>query len=351
MKTIALANGRSGTRSPAAEPLLSVEGLKTYFRTGHGLLRAVDDVSFELAAGRTLGVVGESGSGKSVMARSLAGLVPEPPAIRAGGRVLFAGRDLRQLSERQLRRVRGREIAMIFQDPMTALNPVLPIGRQIAQVLKLHLGMTRRQAMARAQALLDSVGIPSPRQRLDEYPHQLSGGMRQRVMIALALACDPKLLIADEPTTALDVTVQAQILELLKQQQQERHMALILITHDIGVVAGLADDIAVMYAGRIVERAPALALFADMRMPYTAALFRSIPRLENPSHTRLEAIGGMPPDMADLPAGCRFAPRCKLADMHCHAAEPPLAGDTPDHRYACWHPLHLDAEKVDAGKR
>jgi peptide/nickel transport system ATP-binding protein len=323
--------------------LLVVEDLKTYFRATRGLVRAVDGVSFSLAAGRTLGIVGESGSGKSVLARSLLGLVPEPPGVRAGGSILFGGRDLRRLAEREFRQVRGREIAMVFQDPMTALNPVMPIGRQIAQVLKLHLRMTGTAARARALELLTSVGIPSPRRRLGEYPHQLSGGMRQRVMIALALACDPRLLIADEPTTALDVTVQAQILDLLKRQQEDRHMALILISHDLGVVAGLADDIAVMYAGRIVERASAEALFADMRMPYTAALFRSIPKLANASHTRLEAIGGRPPDLVDLPAGCRFAPRCRFADEQCRAGEPALAGESAEHVYACWHPMHLHA--------
>ena len=300
--------------SPEA-PLLRVDGLTTYIQTPRGLLHAVDDVSFDLAPGRTLGVVGESGSGKSVMARSLLGLLPEPPAIKVGGRVMFGGRDLRQLSESALRRVRGREIAMVFQDPMTALNPVLPIGRQIAQVVQLHLGMTRRQAIARALVLLDSVGIPSPKQRLEEYPHLLSGGMRQRVMIALALACDPKLLIADEPTTALDVTVQAQILELLASLRAELGMAMLLITHDLAVVAEACDEVMVLYAGRVVERAPTAELLARPRHPYTAGLLRARESLE-------EIPGSLP---AERLPGCAFAPRCTRAQDRCRAEAPELA--------------------------
>ncbi len=334
------------TGNPVAcsgEPLLRLESLKVYFRTRRGLVRAVDGVSLSLARGRTLGIVGESGSGKSVLARSLLRLLPERTVIRVGGRILFDGQDLCQLSEAELRRIRGRRIAMVFQDPMTSLNPVIPIGRQIAQVLKYHLGMQPRAAADRALELLASVGVPSPRQRLEEFPHQLSGGMRQRAMIALALACDPELLITDEPTTALDVTVQAQILDLLHRQQNERGMALILISHDLGVVARLADRIAVMYAGRIVEQAEAEALFDDMRMPYTAALFRSIPKLNNASHTRLEAIDGRPPDLAGDLRGCRFAPRCRFADERCRREDPPLVHEQPDHEYTCWHPVHLTA--------
>ncbi|MBS0524344.1 MAG: ABC transporter ATP-binding protein [Proteobacteria bacterium] len=330
------------------EPLLRLESLKVYFRAARGLVRAVDGVSVALERGRTLGIVGESGSGKSVLARSVLRLLPERSTIQTGGRILFDGQDLCRLSESELRRIRGRRIAMVFQDPMTSLNPVIPIGRQIAQVLKYHLGMAPKAASARALDLLASVGVPSPRQRLEEFPHQLSGGMRQRVMIALALACDPELLIADEPTTALDVTVQAQILDLLHRQQNERGMTLILISHDLGVVAKLADRIAVMYAGRIVEQASAEALFGDMRMPYTAALFRSIPKLANPSHTRLEAIDGRPPDLAGELRGCRFAPRCRFAGDRCRDEEPPLGRKPPDHEYACWHPMHLTARGGNA---
>ena len=343
MSAVSMPGSTTGVPICNDEPLLKLESLRVYFRAARGLVRAVDGVSFSLARGRTLGIVGESGSGKSVLARSLLRLLPEQTTIRAGGRILFDGQDLGQLSEAELRRIRGRRIAMVFQDPMTSLNPVMPIGRQIAQVLKYHLGMAPKAASARALDLLASVGVPSPRQRLEEFPHQLSGGMRQRVMIALALACDPELLIADEPTTALDVTVQAQILDLLYRQQSERGMTLILISHDLGVVARLADRIAVMYAGRLVEQASAEALFGDMRMPYTAALFRSIPKLANPSHTRLEAIDGRPPDLARELRGCRFAPRCRFVDDRCRSEEPPLVREPPDHEYACWHPVHLAA--------
>ena len=337
-----------GASATAEQALLRVDSLKVYFRAARGLVRAVDGVSFALARGCTLGVVGESGSGKSVLARSLLGLLPDGATIRAGGHILFDGQDLSRQSEAALRRIRGRRIAMVFQDPMTALNPVMPVGGQIAQVLRHHFGMGTAAARTRGLELLASVGVPSPRQRLDEFPHQLSGGMRQRVMIALALACDPELLIADEPTTALDVTVQAQILDLLRRQQAERGMALILISHDLGVVARLADRIAVMYAGRMVEQASAQALFADMRMPYTAALFRSIPRLANPSHTRLEVIDGRPPDLAADLTGCRFAPRCRLADARCRAEEPPTEREPPDHEFTCWHPVKLTAAHDDA---
>jgi peptide/nickel transport system ATP-binding protein len=324
-------------------PLLDVEDLKIHFRANRGLVQAVDGVSLSVRRGETLGIVGESGSGKSVLARSILGLLPAQLAIRAGGRIMFDGQDLNRMSEAQLRRVRGRRIAMVFQDPMTSLNPVMTVGRQIGKVLTYHLGLSQKAAAERALELLASVGVPSPGQRLHEYPHQLSGGMRQRVMIALALACDPELLIADEPTTALDVTVQAQILDLLQRQQSDRGMALILISHDLGVVSRLADRIAVVYAGRIVEQASTKALFADMRMPYTAALFRSTPRLTNASHTRLEAINGRPPDLALKLRGCRFAPRCRFADERCRADEPPRALEPPDHEYFCWHPVHLQA--------
>ena len=305
------------------------------FRTERGRLRAVDGVSFELEAGRTLGLVGESGCGKTVMSRSLLKLHPV-----AGGRIVFDGRDLLTLDEAELREVRGREISIVFQDPMTSLNPVLTIGEQIVETLTHHLRMGRRAARDRARELLAAMGIPSPGARLGEYPHQLSGGMRQRVTIAMALACEPKLLIADEPTTALDVTVQAQILDLLQRQQAERGMAMILVSHDLGVVAGRTDDIAVMYAGRIVERAPTGLLFARPRMPYTESLLRAVPRLDLPSHTRLLAIAGAPPDLVDLPPGCRFQPRCPRAGERCRVEEPDLTRTADaEHWYACFYPV------------
>jgi peptide/nickel transport system ATP-binding protein len=316
-------------------PLLQVCDLRVEFRTERGLLRAVDGVSFELGAGRTLGIVGESGCGKTVLSRSLLRLNPI-----AGGRVLFEGNDLAAMDESELRTVRGRDVSIVFQDPMTSLNPVLTIGNQIAETLTHHLRMGRQAARARARDLLAAVGIPAPDARLREYPHQLSGGMRQRVTIAMALACEPRLLIADEPTTALDVTVQAQILDLLQTQQRERGMAMILISHDLGVVAGRTDEIAVMYAGRIVERAPTRQLFERTRMPYTVALLRAIPRLDHSNHTRLVAIGGRPPDLVDPPPGCRFAPRCDRVRERCREEEPPLAADSdPGHQFSCWYPV------------
>ncbi|WP_019630322.1 ABC transporter ATP-binding protein [Actinomadura atramentaria] len=320
-------------------PLLRVTDLTTHFRTDRGLMRAVDGVSFTLERGRTLGVVGESGSGKTVLSRSVMGLLPRGDVVR-GGTVQYAGEDISALDEDGLRRLWGREIAMVFQDPMTSLNPVVRIGRQITEHLRLHTGASRADARAKAAALLKSVGIPEPERRLREYPHQLSGGMRQRVMIAVALATGPRLLLADEPTTALDVTVQAQILDLLRAQQRQRDMAMILVTHDLGVVAGRTDEVAVMYAGRVVERAPTRTLFTNMRMPYTEALVRSIPRIADPGHTRLAAIPGRPPDMTRPPAGCRFAPRCAYARDKCRAEQPPLReSGEPGHTFACWYPV------------
>ncbi len=318
--------------------LLDVQDLHTHFATPHGLLRAADGVSFKLDAGRALGIVGESGSGKSVLARSLLDLLPSPPAVKAGGRIVFEGQDLRSLSEAQMRRVRGRRIAMIFQDPLTSLNPVLTVGRQIVQVLRQHTGLRGRAAHERAVELLAQVGIAAPRQRVRDYPHHMSGGMRQRVVIAIALACDPKLLIADEPTTALDVTVQAQILDLLQRLQTERSMALILISHDLGVVAGTCDHIAVMYGGRIVEQGPVRSIFRKAQMRYTEALLRAIPDMQAPSHTRLSTIEGQPPVLIDPPRGCRFAPRCDHALPDCADRVPPSAGQG-EHRYTCWNPV------------
>ena len=322
-----------------ADPLLVVNDLHTSFRTGRGTVHAVDGVSLTVGRGKTLGIVGESGSGKTVLARSIMGLLPTRDVIRSGT-VLFAGHEMTTMAPAQLRQVWGAQMSMIFQDPMTALNPVVRIGRQITDSLRLHLHMDRREAHTTAVELLRSVGIPSPEERVRWYPFQLSGGMRQRVMIAIALACAPRLVLADEPTTGLDVSVQAQILDLLEAMQSERHMAVVLVTHDLGVVAKRADEIAVMYAGRIVERAPTRTLFAHTHMPYTRALMDSIPRLANPSGTRLQAIGGRPPDLIHPPKGCRFAPRCPYAQDKCRESDPPLrTAASSDHVFACWFPL------------
>jgi peptide/nickel transport system ATP-binding protein len=322
-----------------AETLLTVEDLRTTFDTPRGKLTAVDGVSFELEAGRTLGVVGESGSGKTVLSRSVMRLLPKRGATSTG-RVRFNGHEMVGLTQKQLRGIWGTELAMVFQDPMTSLNPTMRIGNQITESLRYHLGMSSSEATEHAVVLLSSVGIPTPERRLHDYPHQLSGGLRQRVTIAIALACGPRLLFADEPTTALDVTVQAQILDLLAAQQRERSMAMILVTHDLGVVAGRTDDIAVMYGGKIVEQAPTHTLFAEMRMPYTEALLGSIPRADQPSHTPLQAIPGRPPDLVSPPPGCRFAPRCPYAQPRCRHEEPPLReAPTKGHRFACWFPV------------
>jgi peptide/nickel transport system ATP-binding protein len=324
---------------PSDEPVLVVEHLSTTFATPRGPLTAVDDVSFSLRRGTALGIVGESGSGKSVTARSVMRLLPKSN-VTTTGEVSINGVDMMALSAKELRAMWGPEVAMVFQDPLGSLNPVMRIGDQVAEGLRIHHKVSKREARASALSLLRSVGIPSPETRLDDYPHQLSGGMRQRVVIAIALACGPKLLIADEPTTALDVTVQAQILDLLQDQQRERHMPLVLITHDLGVVAGRTQEVIVMYAGRIMERAPTQVLFRDMKMPYTEALFRSIPKVEYPSHTKLAIIPGRPPNMVDPIRGCRFAPRCRYAQPRCLEEEPELtpAADR-DHIYRCFYPV------------
>jgi oligopeptide/dipeptide ABC transporter ATP-binding protein len=324
--------------SELEEPLLDVQDLQTAFRTDRGLVRANNGVSFTLDRGKTLGVVGESGSGKTVLTRSIMGLLPRANLERSGS-VRFAGHDLTTLTPLQLRDVWGTQMSVIFQDPMTALNPVVRVDRQLTESLRIRLGLDRRAAHDTAVALLTSVGIPAPEQRMRNYPHELSGGMRQRVMIAIALACGPKLVLADEPTTGLDVTLQAQILDLLATLQRERAMGMILVTHDLGVVANRADDIAVMYAGRIVEQAPTKNLFSHTRMPYTEALLRSIPRLTDPSHTRLRAIPGRPPDLAALPPGCPFAPRCPYAQDRCRAEDPPSRTAGAGHRFSCWYPV------------
>ena len=327
-------------------PLLEVIDLKTWFDTPRGILKAVDGVSFSVEQGKTLGIVGESGSGKTVLSRSVMNLLPKKAAIPAGGQILFQGRDIRKVSMKEMRTIWGREMAMVFQDPMTSLNPVVKIGRQITEGLRHHLDLNRKESKETAVALLRSVGLPAPERRLGEYPHQLSGGMRQRVTTAIALACGPKLLIADEPTTALDVTVQKQILDLLQTQQRDRHMGMMLITHDLGVVANRADEIVVMYAGQVVERAPTKTLFKSMRHPYTEALLRSIPRIENRSHTLLEAIPGRPPDLANLPEGCRFAPRCRYAQDRCVTENPDLfLAEQPGHEYRCFYPVGTAAGK------
>jgi peptide/nickel transport system ATP-binding protein len=334
---------RTITAQQSSTRLLEVSDLHTGFKTEKGLVRAVNGVSFTLDRGKTLGIVGESGSGKSVLSRSIMGLLPRRNVEREGS-VQFEGAEISNLSGTAMREFWGTEMAMIFQDPMTSLNPVVKIGRQITESLRYHLRMPRDQADANALSLMKSVGIPESERRLNEYPHQMSGGMRQRIVIAVALACGPKLLFADEPTTALDVTVQAQILNLLQQQQRERDMAMVLVTHDLGVVAGRADDIAVMYAGQIVEMAPTKILFAQMRMPYTEGLLKSIPKLEQPSHSRLEIIGGRPPDLIKPPAGCKFSPRCPYAQDRCRVEAPPLIeADTPGHYFRCWYPVGTDA--------
>lgn len=320
-------------------PLLKVENLKVNFATDYGNLRAVDNVSLGVKRGQTLGIVGESGSGKTVLSRAILGLLPRTAGMVAES-ILFEGKQLFGMNEEGFRKLRGKELAIIFQDPMTSLNPTMTVGKQITETLTEHLKLRRKEALDRAVELLASVGIPSPAQRIKEYPHQLSGGMRQRVVIAIALSCEPKLLIADEPTTALDVTVQAQILDLLGKYQQDHNMTMILITHDLGVVAGHTDEIAVMYAGKVVEQAPTAALFKNMRMPYTEALLNSIPRLEQPPHIRLQTISGRPPNLTRPLKGCRFHPRCHYAQELCYQKEPPLAHSSDlKHRFACWHPV------------
>ena len=324
-----------------AEPLLRVEDLKTYFYTDTAVVRAVDGVSFDVNAGETLAVVGESGSGKSVTALSILRLVSAPPGRTVGGRILFKGRDLLTLSPSEIRRIRGKEISMIFQEPMTSLNPVYSCGEQIIESLILHEHLSRRAARGRAIEMLQLVGIPAPEQRVDEYPHQLSGGMRQRVMIAMALACRPSILIADEPTTALDVTIQAQILELLKRLQRELGMAVILITHDLGVVAETADRVAVMYAGQIVEYCDVRAAFQHPLHPYTAGLQASLPSLGE-SEDRLRVIPGNVPNPARFPEGCRFHPRCAVAEAACRL-EPRLETFAGGHLSRCRRSSEIDA--------
>jgi oligopeptide transport system ATP-binding protein len=320
----------------SGEPLLEVKNLKTQFFTQDGVVKAVDDVSFYVMPGETLGVVGESGSGKSMTGLSIMRLIPNPPGKIVQGEVTFNGRDILKMSEEQVRSIRGNDIAMIFQDPMTSLNPVLTINRQISEALQLHMGMNKEQAKRRSIELLKMVGIPNAEERVGQYPHQFSGGMRQRVMIAMALSCNPKLLIADEPTTALDVTIQAQILDLMRTLQNETGTGVIMITHSMGVVAGMADRVQVMYAGHIVETASTEEIFANPRHPYTVGLMKSIPRLDARSKEKLQPIRGLPPDLIDLPDMCPFVPRCNYAREKCEQKNPPLIQVAPGHHSACW---------------
>ncbi|MEJ2214977.1 MAG: ABC transporter ATP-binding protein [Gemmatimonadota bacterium] len=336
--------------------LLSVRDLRTWFHTDAGVARAVDGVSFDVGRGEVVGIVGESGCGKSVTSLSVMRLVPEPPGeIQPGSRVEFDGRDLLSLSAAGMRAVRGNDIAMVFQEPMTSLNPVQRVGAQVAEPLRVHRGLDRSAARERALELLAMVGIPSPEERIDDYPHQLSGGMRQRVMIASALACEPALLIADEPTTALDVTIQAQILELLLDLRDRLGMAVILITHDLGVIAETCDRVVVMYAGRVVEQAPARDLFLDPRHPYTQGLLEALPQLDR-RQERLAVIPGAVPAPTAWPAGCRFHPRCRYAWDRCTAGEPELFPASSDHLDRCWletatPPSYPDGESRPATRR
>jgi peptide/nickel transport system ATP-binding protein/oligopeptide transport system ATP-binding protein len=325
-----------------AAPVLEVEGLRTIFHTMEGTIHAVNGVSFHLRAGELVGVVGESGSGKSVTMMSLMKLLPEPPAEIVAGTARLGGRDLLKLKPGALRRVRGAEVGFVFQDPMTSLNPVFTVGFQLIEPLREHLGLGKRAARARAVELLALVGIPSPEERLGDYPHQFSGGMRQRVMIAIALACDPKVLIADEPTTALDVTIQAQIIELVKKLRQELGMGIVWITHDLGVVAGIADRVMVMYGGLVVEHAPVAELYARPLHPYTRALLETLPSLDSTRTARLRTIGGQPPHLTEAPAACPFRARCAHVLARCHAENPPLIDIGANHQVACWWDLERD---------
>ena len=323
----------------AVTPLLSVRGLTTYFDLEEGVVKAVDGVSFDLERGKTLGIVGESGSGKSVTNLSILRLIPTPPGRIASGQILFDGKDILTMPDEEIRKIRGRRIAMIFQDPMSSLNPFMRISRQLMEITQLHLGYSRDQAYEHAVRMLETVGIPDPRTRVTGYPHEFSGGMRQRVMIAMALSCNPELLIADEPTTALDVTIQAQILELIKKLKEETGTSVILITHDLGVVAGMTDEIVVMYAGKVFERAPTTELFARPGNPYTKGLLRSVPDPTS-EQGRLYQIPGLPPDPAHLPPGCPFAPRCDYVQDVCRTEFPPFVSLNERHQSLC----HFAAE-------
>jgi len=329
--------------------LLEVKDLRTYFETEDGLVKAVDGISFQLQRGETLGIVGESGSGKSVANLSILRLVPDPPGKIAGGEVIFKGQDILLLPPDAVRKIRGRRIAMIFQDPMTSLNPFMKISKQLMEMTQLHLGHTRAQAYEHAVKMLETVGMPDARTRADSYPHEFSGGMRQRVMIAMALSCEPELLIADEPTTALDVTIQAQILELIKKLKQETGTSVILITHDLGVVAGMTDHVIVMYAGKIFEQAKTKELFARPGNPYTKGLLRSVPD-PTAEQGKLYQIPGLPPDVAHLKPGCPFAERCERAEEICRREFPPFVELTPDHHSLCHFANEVYAESIESSR-
>ena len=322
--------------------LLQVNNLRTHFFTEEGVVRAVDGVTWHLDEGETLALVGESGCGKSVTAMSILRLIPNPPGRIVEGEIFFEGRDLLKISDSEMRSIRGNDIAMVFQEPMTSLNPVLTIGAQIREAIQLHLGLQEKEATARAIELLELVGIPEAEQRVKDYPHQFSGGMRQRVMIAMALSCNPKLLIADEPTTALDVTIQAQILEIMANLSQEFSTAVLVITHNLGVVARYADRVNVMYAGEIVETGTALDVFKRARHPYTVGLLRSVPRLDETEHVRLQTIEGQPPLLIDPIPGCAFEPRCAWAIDKCKTEKPPLEEKEPGHSASCWRNPNVD---------
>lgn len=331
------ADGAVADRAGILSPLLDVRDLRTYFDTDEGLVKAVDGVSFQVDPGQTLGVVGESGCGKSVASLSILRLIQCPPGRMAGGQIFFKGEDLLGYSDAGMRRIRGNEISMVFQEPMTSLNPVFTCGDQISEAIVLHQRLSKKAAKTRAIEMLDMVGIPSPEQRVDEYPHQLSGGMRQRVMIAMALSCNPSLLIADEPTTALDVTIQAQILELLARLREELKMSVVVITHDLGVVAEVVSRVVVMYAGLVAEYADVGALFEAPQHPYTVGLLQSIPKLNERSN-RLRVIPGAVPNPLDYPKACRFHPRCPIAVDRCREEEPRLEEVSPRHHVRCWRP-------------
>ncbi len=323
-----------------SEPQLSVRDLTVRFPTGRGVVQALNGVNFQLEKGQMLGIVGESGSGKSVTAKTLMNLLPRSAEVE--GEVTFEGKDVRKLAAEGQNHFWGVEMTMVFQDPMTSLNPVKRCGEQIAETLRYHLNHSKKDAIAEAEDLMGQVGIPEPGKRVQQYPHELSGGLRQRVVIAMALACQPSLLIADEPTTAVDVTVQRHLLNLLDKLREERGMSMILITHDLGVAKGRCDDVAVMYAGRIVERTATETLFSDSRHPYADALLRSIPRIDQPSHTRLEPIPGRPPELINPPEQCAYAPRCRLAQPDCLEAIPDVQGVAGMHEFACFHPANTD---------
>jgi len=323
--------------------LLEVKDLRTYFYTFEGVVKAVDGVSYELEPGETLGLVGESGCGKSVSALSVMRLIPDPPGKIINGEILFEDEDILKIDMDDMRKIRGGKISMVFQEPMTSLNPVLTVEKQLTETLELHMGMNKREARSEAEDLLARVGIPDPDKRIKQYPHQFSGGMRQRVMIAMALSCNPKLIIADEPTTALDVTIQAQILELMKSLTSEFGVALIVITHNLGVVARYADRVNIMYAGKIIERGTAREIYANPRHPYTVGLLRSVPRLDLPRRMKLEPIEGQPPDLVNLPPGCAFRERCRWAIDKCATESPPLMPAGDGHLSACWRAEELGA--------